>query len=61
VNLDEVAQMLQRGQDVRVVDATTGKDITRLVLTQIIEGTWPVRLLVFPASSTRRSQKVWRT
>src|ERR1039458_6195766 len=36
VNLDEVAQMLQRGEEVQVVDAATGEDITRLVLTQII-------------------------
>src|SRR5579872_548455 len=36
VNLEEVAQMLQRGQDIRVVDAATGEDITRLILTQII-------------------------
>jgi polyhydroxyalkanoate synthesis repressor PhaR len=36
VNLDEVAQMLQRGEDVQVVDAATGDDITRLILTQII-------------------------
>jgi polyhydroxyalkanoate synthesis repressor PhaR len=36
VNLDEVAKMLQNGDNVRVVDATTGEDITRLILTQII-------------------------
>jgi polyhydroxyalkanoate synthesis repressor PhaR len=36
VNLDEVSQMLQRGEDVRVDDAATGEDITRLILTQII-------------------------
>ncbi len=36
VNLEEVAQLLQRGDDVRVVDAATGEDITRLILTQII-------------------------
>jgi polyhydroxyalkanoate synthesis repressor PhaR len=36
VNLDEVAKMLQNGDDVRVVDAATGEDITRLILTQII-------------------------
>jgi polyhydroxyalkanoate synthesis repressor PhaR len=36
VNLDEVAKMMQSGDDVRVVDATTGEDITRLILTQII-------------------------
>jgi polyhydroxyalkanoate synthesis repressor PhaR len=36
VNLDQVAQMLRKGADVQAVDATTGEDITRLVLTQII-------------------------
>jgi len=36
VNLDEVAKMMQSGDNVRVVDATTGEDITRLILTQII-------------------------
>lgn len=36
VNLDEVAQAIRDGADVRVLDATTGEDITRVVLTQII-------------------------
>lgn len=36
VNLDEVAKMMQTGDDVHVVDATSGEDITRLILTQII-------------------------
>jgi polyhydroxyalkanoate synthesis repressor PhaR len=36
VNLEEVAQFLRDGHDVRVEDAATGKDITRLILTQII-------------------------
>jgi polyhydroxyalkanoate synthesis repressor PhaR len=36
VNLEEVAQLLQQGNDVQVVDATTNEDITRLILTQII-------------------------
>jgi polyhydroxyalkanoate synthesis repressor PhaR len=36
INLDEVAKMMQNGDNVRVVDATTGEDITRLILTQII-------------------------
>ena len=36
VNLDEVAKMLQNGYDVRVIDAASGEDITRLILTQII-------------------------
>jgi polyhydroxyalkanoate synthesis repressor PhaR len=36
VNLDEVARAVQDGYDVQVVDATTGEDLTRLVMTQII-------------------------
>lgn len=36
VNLDDVARMLQSGDEVRVVDVATGDDITRLILTQII-------------------------
>jgi polyhydroxyalkanoate synthesis repressor PhaR len=36
VNLEEVAQFLRDGHEVRVVDAGSGKDITRLILTQII-------------------------
>jgi polyhydroxyalkanoate synthesis repressor PhaR len=52
VNLDEVAQLLRDGHDVRVVDAASGKDITRLILTQIIiedaktpDSTFPLDLL----------------
>ncbi len=36
VNLDEVAQLVQQGHDVQVVDAASGEDLTRLILTQII-------------------------
>jgi polyhydroxyalkanoate synthesis repressor PhaR len=36
INLEEVAQLVQQGFDVQVVDATSGEDITRLILTQII-------------------------
>jgi polyhydroxyalkanoate synthesis repressor PhaR len=36
VNLEEVAVMVQEGHDVQVVDASTGEDLTRQVLTQII-------------------------
>src|SRR5208337_765148 len=36
VNLEEVAQILQHGNDVQVIDAASGEDITRLILTQII-------------------------
>lgn len=36
VNLDDLAAHIRAGRDVRVVDAKTGKDLTRVVLTQII-------------------------
>ncbi len=36
INQDEVAQMLKNGYEVQVIDAATGEDLTRLVLTQII-------------------------
>jgi polyhydroxyalkanoate synthesis repressor PhaR len=36
INLDEIAQLVKEGRDVKVVDAATGEDITRVVLTQII-------------------------
>jgi polyhydroxyalkanoate synthesis repressor PhaR len=36
VNLDEVAEMVRKGVDIQVVDAATGEDLTRVVLTQII-------------------------
>jgi polyhydroxyalkanoate synthesis repressor PhaR len=52
VNLEEVAQILQQGNDVQVIDAASGEDITRLILTQIIvedaktpDSTFPVDLL----------------
>lgn len=52
VNLEEVAQFLRDGHEVRVVDAASGKDITRLILTQIIiedaktpDSTFPLDLL----------------
>lgn len=36
INLEEVAGFVQRGYEVRVVDAASGEDITRVILTQII-------------------------
>jgi polyhydroxyalkanoate synthesis repressor PhaR len=36
VNLEEVGQLLQQGNDVQVIDAATSEDITRLILTQIV-------------------------
>jgi polyhydroxyalkanoate synthesis repressor PhaR len=36
VNLDDIAAMVRNGNDLKVVDAKTGEDLTRLTLTQII-------------------------
>jgi polyhydroxyalkanoate synthesis repressor PhaR len=36
VNLDDVAALIREGKDVKVVDANTGQDLTRVTLTQII-------------------------
>jgi len=36
VNLDDVAALVRQGAELQVVDAKTGEDVTRVVLTQII-------------------------
>lgn len=36
VNLPEIAQLIREGAEVQVVDAKSGDDITRVILTQII-------------------------
>ncbi|HLY18974.1 MAG TPA: polyhydroxyalkanoate synthesis regulator DNA-binding domain-containing protein [Bryobacteraceae bacterium] len=36
VNLEDVARMVRDGVDVQVVDARSGEDLTRVILTQII-------------------------
>lgn len=36
VNLDDLAALVRAGKDVRIVDAKTGRDLTRVTLTQII-------------------------
>jgi polyhydroxyalkanoate synthesis repressor PhaR len=36
VNLDDIARLIREGKEVKVVDAKTGRDLTRVVLTQII-------------------------
>ena len=36
VNLDDIAAFIREGRDVQVLDAKTGKDLTRVTLTQII-------------------------
>jgi polyhydroxyalkanoate synthesis repressor PhaR len=36
VNLDDIAAFIREGREVKVVDAKTGQDLTRVTLTQII-------------------------
>ena len=36
VNLDDIAALIRQGRDVKVVDAKSGRDLTRVILTQII-------------------------
>jgi polyhydroxyalkanoate synthesis repressor PhaR len=36
INLEEIAELIKDGFEVKVVDAASGEDITRVVLTQII-------------------------
>jgi polyhydroxyalkanoate synthesis repressor PhaR len=36
VKLDDIARMVRDGSDVRVVDGRTGKDLTHIILTQVI-------------------------
>jgi len=36
VNLDDIAAFIREGKDVKVVDAKSGKDLSRVTLTQII-------------------------
>ena len=65
VNLEEVAQLLQQGNNVQVIDASSGEDITRLILTQIIvedaktpESSFPLDLLrQMVVASGRASQE----
>jgi polyhydroxyalkanoate synthesis repressor PhaR len=36
INQEQVAQLVREGHDVRVIDAATGEDLTRLILAQIV-------------------------
>jgi polyhydroxyalkanoate synthesis repressor PhaR len=36
VNLDDIAVLIRQGKEVKVLDAKTGEDLTRVTLTQII-------------------------
>jgi polyhydroxyalkanoate synthesis repressor PhaR len=49
VTLEELAERIRRGADVRVVDAATGEDLTQATLTQIIvEGRGAAKLIAVP-------------
>jgi polyhydroxyalkanoate synthesis repressor PhaR len=54
VNLDEVAQMVRDGTEVQVVDASTGEDLTRIILTQIIMEEAKGRDSAFPLDVLRQ-------
>ena len=36
VNLDELAELIRKGKEIQVIDAKSGEDLTRVILTQII-------------------------
>lgn len=36
INLDDIAALIRQGKDVKVVDAKSGRDLSRVTLTQII-------------------------
>lgn len=54
VNLDDIAQMVREGTEIRVIDAATGEDLTRLVLTQIIVENAKVPDSPFPVDMLRQ-------
>ena len=54
VNLDEIARAVQDEYDVQVLDASTGEDITRFVMTQIITEHAKATDSVFPLDILRQ-------
>jgi polyhydroxyalkanoate synthesis repressor PhaR len=54
INQDQVAQLVRDGYDVRIVDAATGKDLTRLVLAQIVLEDAKTPDSVFPLDALRQ-------
>jgi polyhydroxyalkanoate synthesis repressor PhaR len=48
VKLQDIARMVRDGSDVRVVDGRTGKDVTRIILTQIIAETAKENQIALP-------------
>lgn len=54
VTLDDIAQMIKDGEDVKVVDNKTKKDLTSLTLTQIIFEEEKKQKSILPLSALRR-------
>jgi len=54
INQEQVAQLVRDGHDVRVIDAATGEDITRLVLAQIVLDDAKLPNSVFPLDVLRQ-------
>src|ERR1700688_828009 len=54
INQGQVAQLVRDGHDVRVVDAATGEDLTRLVLAQIVLEDAQTANSVFPLDVLRQ-------
>ncbi len=54
INQDQVAQLVRDGYDVRVVDVATGKDLTRLILAQIVLEDAKTPDSVFPLDALRQ-------
>ena len=48
VKLDDIARMVRDGSDIRVVDGRTGKDVTHIILTQIIAENAKERQIALP-------------
>src|SRR5271169_4820123 len=54
INQDQVAQLVRDGQDVRVIDAASGEDLTRLILAQIVVEDAKAPDSVFPLDVLRQ-------
>jgi polyhydroxyalkanoate synthesis repressor PhaR len=54
INQDQVAQLVREGYDVRVVDAASGEDLTRLILAQIVVEDAKTPGSVFPLDVLRQ-------
>jgi polyhydroxyalkanoate synthesis repressor PhaR len=54
INQEQVAQLVRDGHDVRVLDASTGEDITRQVLAQIVLDDAKLPNSVFPLDVLRQ-------